>query len=195
MTKDERIKQEITNSARKLILRYGIQRITMEDIAKDAGKGKSTLYYYFKSKDEIANIVIYEEAKAIIELVRKEVEKKETATEKLKTYSIKSLEEMRNRSLIHDALFGELKEDPRIVLKIKQVFTNQQVELVQCILELGIETGEFRELGDLSINDLAFTIVSCVKGLELSFFESSRMAELVDNFDRVLDVLIIGLRK
>ncbi len=33
----------------------------MEDIAKAAGKGKSTLYYYYTSKDEIFNAVIEDE--------------------------------------------------------------------------------------------------------------------------------------
>ena len=38
----------------------------MEDIAHEAGKGKSTLYYYYKSKDEIFEAMITDEFSNII---------------------------------------------------------------------------------------------------------------------------------
>ena len=53
LNKDEIIKAKILEGADKLFQKYGLGKTTMEDIAKDAGKGKSTLYYYFKSKEEI----------------------------------------------------------------------------------------------------------------------------------------------
>ncbi|WP_461492021.1 TetR/AcrR family transcriptional regulator, partial [Pontibacter sp. HJ8] len=51
--KDEAIKTEILNEAQKLFRHFGWTKTTMEDIAKATGKGKSTLYYYYKSKDDI----------------------------------------------------------------------------------------------------------------------------------------------
>ena len=50
--KDELIVQDIINGAKKLVQQYGLKKTTMEDIAKAAGKSKSTLYYYFKDKED-----------------------------------------------------------------------------------------------------------------------------------------------
>lgn len=48
-TKDELLKEKILTGADMLFQKYGLTKTTMEDIAREAGKGKSTLYYYFKS--------------------------------------------------------------------------------------------------------------------------------------------------
>jgi len=48
--KDELIKAAIIEAARRVFQKWGLKKSTMEDIAEEAGKGKSTLYYYFKSK-------------------------------------------------------------------------------------------------------------------------------------------------
>ena len=53
MTKEEIIVQEVLNGAKQLMQQYGLKKTTMEDIAKSVGKSKSTLYYYFKDKEEI----------------------------------------------------------------------------------------------------------------------------------------------
>lgn len=45
--------QDIVDSAEEVIFKKGVRETTMEDIAKKAELGKSTLYNYFKSKDEI----------------------------------------------------------------------------------------------------------------------------------------------
>ena len=74
MTKDEIIIQAIIDAAKKLIQQYGLNKTTMEDIAKAAGKGKSTLYYYFKSKEDIFDEVIKQEMDDFFGQVKKDQE-------------------------------------------------------------------------------------------------------------------------
>ncbi|PKN72465.1 MAG: TetR/AcrR family transcriptional regulator, partial [Deltaproteobacteria bacterium HGW-Deltaproteobacteria-10] len=57
MNKDEEVKQAIKAAAKRVFAKWGLNKTTMEDIAGEAGKGKSTLYYYFKSKEEIFETV------------------------------------------------------------------------------------------------------------------------------------------
>lgn len=45
MNKDDLVKTSFLQAAEKLFQRWGINKTTMEDIAREAGKGKSTLYY------------------------------------------------------------------------------------------------------------------------------------------------------
>ncbi len=45
--------EEILVSAEKLFREKGIKTTKMTDIARDCELGKSSLYFYFKSKDEI----------------------------------------------------------------------------------------------------------------------------------------------
>lgn len=48
-------------AARHLFESKGIASTTMDDIAKQADYSKSTLYVYFKSKDEILNTILYDQ--------------------------------------------------------------------------------------------------------------------------------------
>ena len=46
-------KEEILKAAQHAFLKYGIEKITLDDIAQECGIKKTALYYYFKSKEEI----------------------------------------------------------------------------------------------------------------------------------------------
>jgi AcrR family transcriptional regulator len=43
----------ILDAAQSLFLRYGVKRTALDDVAREAGVAKGTLYLYFDSKDAI----------------------------------------------------------------------------------------------------------------------------------------------
>ena len=51
-------KKLILNSALKVFKTKGLEHATMDEIAIEADFGKATLYYYFKSKEEIFNTIL-----------------------------------------------------------------------------------------------------------------------------------------
>ncbi|MBN2535129.1 MAG: helix-turn-helix transcriptional regulator [Spirochaetales bacterium] len=59
MEKD--IKELIIDSARKIFARFGFKKTTVDEIANSIHKGKSSIYHYFKSKEEIFKDVIKKE--------------------------------------------------------------------------------------------------------------------------------------
>lgn len=52
-------KSVILDAANELFLTNGIAKTTMDDIARKADYSKTTVYAYFKSKDELLNHIIY----------------------------------------------------------------------------------------------------------------------------------------
>ena len=70
-------KHRILQHARKLFLKYGVKSITLDEIAKDLGISKKTIYQYFTNKAAI----IYEVTEAYFEEERQEVEHIETLAE------------------------------------------------------------------------------------------------------------------
>ena len=58
----EEVRTHIVGVARKIFTRYGFRKTTMEEIAAASRKGKSSIYYYFKSKEEIFRAVVEREA-------------------------------------------------------------------------------------------------------------------------------------
>ena len=51
-------RNRLVECARELFARQGFEATTMNDIARESGKGRRTLYTYFKSKDDIYFAVI-----------------------------------------------------------------------------------------------------------------------------------------
>lgn len=53
-------RNNILAAAKKLFVKKGVLQTTMDDISAEADCSKSTIYVYFKSKDEIFNSIVYE---------------------------------------------------------------------------------------------------------------------------------------
>src|SRR5918995_2109265 len=47
------IKDSILDATDRLLARYGYRKMTVEDIAVEAGIGKGTIYLHFSSKEEV----------------------------------------------------------------------------------------------------------------------------------------------
>ena len=49
---------EIANQSKELLIEKGIAKLTVSEVAKNAGIGKGTIYQYFNSKDDIVFAII-----------------------------------------------------------------------------------------------------------------------------------------
>lgn len=47
--------EKIQKTALELFFKYGIKRVTMDDIAKELGMSKKTIYQFYKEKDDLVN--------------------------------------------------------------------------------------------------------------------------------------------
>ena len=54
----EEVRTHIVGVARRIFTRHGFRKATMEEIASSSRMGKSSIYYYFKSKEEIFRALV-----------------------------------------------------------------------------------------------------------------------------------------
>ena len=64
--KVSKTKELLINTARELFAEKGVNNTTMNDISVRSGKGRRTLYVYFKSKEEVYTAVIEQELALLI---------------------------------------------------------------------------------------------------------------------------------
>jgi len=50
----EEVRETILDSVDRLLARYGYRKMTIDDVAREAGIGKGTVYLFFESKEELA---------------------------------------------------------------------------------------------------------------------------------------------
>lgn len=52
-SKEDFVKMQIIEASKTVFRDHGYKKATMDHIAKASEKGRSTLYYYFKNKNEV----------------------------------------------------------------------------------------------------------------------------------------------
>ncbi|WP_266206159.1 TetR/AcrR family transcriptional regulator [Pontibacter kalidii] len=192
--KDESIKAEILAEAQKLFIHYGWAKTTMEDIAKAAGKGKSTLYYYYKSKDEIFDEVVTKEMDEVFRTLQEEVGKVQTAEEKLTTFSLTKLELFQKKTVLKKIVLREEEANISRLIDLNRRYEIREIRLVRNILNFGLEKGEFTGYKANDADAIAFAMVCSMRGLEIGLMIEDRYADLESRIDILNNLMLRGLK-
>ncbi len=79
MTRKETVKLKIGQGAMQCFTKYGLEKTTLDDIAKTIGLNKASLYYYYKNKEDIfLEVALGEGQQFLASLQQKAVLKKGT---------------------------------------------------------------------------------------------------------------------
>ncbi|HEY5747739.1 MAG TPA: TetR/AcrR family transcriptional regulator [Chryseolinea sp.] len=194
LSKDELIRVEVLKASRTLFQRFGLFKTTMEDIAKAVGKGKSTLYYYYESKDEIFDAVIREDMLEVFSQVKAAVEKACTAEEKLRMFTISKIRAINQKANLYGIVFGEISENPQLIKGLKKNFEAQELELLRDILVFGIYNNEFKRITDQDLDDLSHIMLSATRGIEMGLLEDCRIKKMGDRLEVILDLICHGIK-
>src|ERR1700749_1589067 len=93
---DDIIHQEILQAAVRLYRKSGPTKVTLDNVAKATGRSRSSLYYYFKDRDEIFQAVLNQIAEDVIAEIRHAVAAAENLNDKIYAFcstKIKTTEE------------------------------------------------------------------------------------------------------
>lgn len=186
VVKDE-IRAQIVQVARKIFTRYGFKKTTMEEIASATRKGKSSIYYYFRSKEDIFRAVVEKEAQELKKELDRTLLTDASPIDKLKSYILFRLHHVRTVENFYAALNDEYLSHMDFILDIRRTFDQQELEVVRTILEEGMKDGTFQinssEIGAIAISTM-------MRGLELPLLLSDEhkrdRGELLEDLIRVL---------
>jgi len=192
--KDELIREEVIAAARDLFQRYGLIKTTMEDISKAAGKGKSTLYYYYANKDEIFDTVIREDMEEVFTLVKMAVGRAVTAVDKLRSFNTTRIKLVNQKAALYSIVFGEISDNPQLIRRLKKNYETRELELLKSILAFGMTNGEFKKICDEDLDNLSYIMLSSLRGIERGLLEDNRIKKMGDRLDFILDLLCHGIK-
>jgi AcrR family transcriptional regulator len=102
---------EIVDAARRIFARRGFARGIMDEIAREAGIAKGTVYLYYRSKNEIFKAVLNHDMKALKKETLERIEEAGSLKEKIAAFTlarIASAEARKDVFLIMDSESGGL---------------------------------------------------------------------------------------
>ena len=136
LKKQKSIKLKIVSVASYVFSKSGFKKATMEDIARAAGMGKSSIYYYFKSKEEVFEEVVKKEANALsLELEKKVINVNNNPKDKIRNYvfiRMKYLKEMVN---FYEALKNDFLGNLAFTERIRKKYDKEEQQTIKNILE------------------------------------------------------------
>jgi TetR/AcrR family transcriptional regulator, cholesterol catabolism regulator len=152
------IKQRIISSGKTQFARYGYNRVTTDDLARELGISKRTLYEYFSSKEKLFEEILDGEMELIKEKIHSIVKSMEENRNESLADQMKNLWGLYSNasSLFTKDFFDDIrKHHPHLWKKIEIFRENQMRENFSKVAKIGVERGVFRE----SINyDILFLI-------------------------------------
>ncbi len=184
--KEEIAKKAILDAAKRVFQKWGLNKTTMEDIAHEAGKGKSTLYYYYKSKDEIFESLLSSELNTIIIKANISIRDLSSSKEKLKKYITTTLIEIKNTVGLFPLVKGEIKGDKNFIKRLSNLIDEKEESIIMNILKEGFKNGEFKFLNETQLSKAANAIVGIIRGLELYLFLDNDDNEKIDIVTKII---------
>jgi AcrR family transcriptional regulator len=140
---DHEVRAQIVEAATEYFSRYGYEKTTVSDLAKEIGFSKAYIYKFFDSKQAIGEVICANRLAAMIAAVSENVDDAHSATEKFRRMFKTLLASgsqlfFQDRKLYDIASVAAAAPWPSV-----KGYEEQIRQLIADILRLGRETGEF----------------------------------------------------
>jgi AcrR family transcriptional regulator len=179
-------RETILQIAQDIFSKYGYKKTTLDDIANAVRKGKSSLYYYFNSKEDLFQAVIAKEVDILKQALEKVVFRSMDPEEKLREYMLTKLNTYRDLANLYNALENDVTAIG-FIDEIKEKNAKDEIRMIKRILIEGVRRDKF-QIDDLNLT--AIGITTAMRGLEMPLSLGSHInmdIEMsVDNFVRIL---------
>lgn len=198
-TKEDLIQQQILGEAKRLFQVYGLAKVTMDDVAKAIGKGRSSLYYYYKSKDEIFDAVMIIEIREMLTAMTQAVDQATGTEQKLHAFFLTKLEVVREKRAFFKMLDVGMDADTLSDFnKTKIVHHHQIIRQESALLERlfndGMNKGEIRKMPASELETLIFVLLSGLRGLKRELELESHNEKLAPAVDLFTHLTMYGLK-
>ena len=191
-TKKELNRESILKIAQEIFSKYGYRKTTLDDIANAVRKGKSSLYYYFKSKEDLFQAVIMKEVEVLAKELDKVINRNTDPVDKLRDYLLTKITTFRNLANFYNALENDVTAIG-FIEDIKSRYEQDEIRMIKRILIEGVRKNEF-EIYDFNLAAIGITMA--IKGLEMPLSAGTYgNMNLERRVDVILKILCYGIMK
>lgn len=192
MIERDEVKESIINISRSIFTRFGFKKTTVDEIALASRKGKSSIYYYFESKEDIFKAVVEKEAEMLNEEIFQATCGVENPMQKLKIHVLTRMRTMQKLSNMYSALKDDYLSHLGFIDMIRRNYDQEEIRMMENILEEGCKSGDF-QIEDTHL--AAVAIVTALKGLEIPLFWGHEENDTERRLDNLVHILFHGVLK
>ncbi|MDY6249735.1 MAG: TetR/AcrR family transcriptional regulator [Bacteroidaceae bacterium] len=157
---------KLVEVARELFARKGMEATTMNDIATASGRGRRTLYTYFRNKEELYYAVIEGELDRLSELLDDVASASIAPENKLFMLAYTHLNAIKETVARNGSLRAEFFRNIWTVEKVRRTFDREERSILKRVLQEGVDKGTFHIE---SVALMADIFLYALRGLEVPY--------------------------
>ncbi len=192
MVDKEECRKKIIISAGQIFSRFGFRKTTMDEIAKALKMGKSSVYYYFRSKEEIFEAVVLHEANILRNELTTAIKSVESPVDKMKKYVFVRMTSFEKLSNYYNAIFDKNLDHFEFIETIRAKYDREELAILRLILYHGARKKVFNIKNS---EYTALAVQTTLKGLEVPLFWEKRNLNMEERLNAILDILFNGILK
>ena len=197
-------RKNITEAAQRLFAAKGIESTSMNEIAKESGYSKATLYVYFKDKEELVGVLVLESMKKLYDYLSIAMEKSGDTSECFKRICNTFVEYQEEYPFYFGMVLKTINidfETTHFLPEEKETFlVGERInELLYTFLKTGIENREIRS--NIDILPTIFSFWGMLSGVILlaankeeyitQYLKKSKKEFLLYGFDMLYNSLAV----
>jgi AcrR family transcriptional regulator len=186
-------RNQILDAATKVFVRLGFQHARMDDIVEESGLSKGTLYWYFKSKEDIINAISRRLFTGELEKLEGLLEAEGTASERLMqltNYRVAGLKRMSNLVPIIFEFYAVAVHQQWVKQFIGEYFKHFR-GLLEDLIQQGIDRGEFYPV---NAAETAISLASMYEGLTIHWLMEPETVQWDILSENSIPILLNGLK-
>ncbi|MGD0340113.1 MAG: TetR/AcrR family transcriptional regulator [Bacteroidales bacterium] len=190
MINKEEFRKKVIITAGQIFSHYGFKKTTMDEIAKALKMGKSSIYYYFRSKEEIFEAVLLYEANILRNELTTTIKSVESPVDKLRNYVFVRMKAFEKLSNYYNAIFDKNLDHFGFVENIRAKYDREELAILRLILYHGARKKVFNVVNS---EYTALAVQTALKGLEVPLFWKKKENKIELRLNAVLDILFNGI--
>ncbi|HEX7712715.1 MAG TPA: TetR/AcrR family transcriptional regulator [Bacillota bacterium] len=190
-------KTEILDAFMRLVSQYGIDKTTMQDIAREAEINVALIYKDFRNKEDLVEAYIYRKIQQIM-VECEQIQKQDLPPEQLLHEFISGLFRVIQSSVLQDKGFWQFVRDENTIKYLRRMihkkdsFLQANIKMIEEIMARGVREGVF-EIEDL--HETAELFLDAFHKYFGMMFKCRTEADLFSGIDKMYALLIKGIRK
>lgn len=188
--------KQIKEAALRLFSEKGFHNTTITQISEAAELGKGTIYWYWKSKEELAFSLVEDMLKDFVRLIEGARDGDGAARERFERM-VAEVAELYYRETEYLRLLWKFRVDRSYIFsedytgKVASYYVRMRKAL-EDMLEQGIREGEFRKM---DTRRMAFILLGIAEGLELEWLENEEELSMREALVEIMGIVFASILK
>jgi AcrR family transcriptional regulator len=192
--KQKEVREAILDATDSLLSRYGYKKMTIDDLAKEVGIGKGSVYLHFTSKEEIVlshiDRIIEQLKGKLAAISNSEAKPEERLRKMLKTRVLHRFESVQHYTQNLNDLLAAIR--PRFLARREKYFT-EEARIFASVVADGQKSGDFADGDAAEIAESLILATNSLLPFSLTVHELGSRSEVEEKVHRLADLLLQGL--